>query len=163
MTSTPDDAVLLKDRQTAVVRRERCRYVSPLHLKTIRCVTWMTWWIRVQTSVTDKSHRRKWPTRGTSTSRYRRISTLTVADESVAVLRQISPRTTETKALEHQHHQTQLSEGKNAVNIYLELDGLDDVTEDAFTAESGKTNVSLTIASVASRPPPPPEPSSHFP
>ena len=27
------------------------------------------------------------------------------------------------------------SEGKNAVNIYLELDGLDDVTDDAFKAE----------------------------
>ena len=43
------------------------------------------------------------------------------------------------------------SEGKNAVNIYLELDGLDDVTEDVFKAESGKTNVSLTIASVAGK------------
>ena len=37
------------------------------------------------------------------------------------------------------------------VNIHLELDGLDDVTEDAFKAESGKTNVSLTIASVAGK------------
>ena len=35
--------------------------------------------------------------------------------------------------------------------IYLDLDGLDDVTEDAFKAESGKTNVSLTIASVAAK------------
>ena len=37
------------------------------------------------------------------------------------------------------------------LNIYLELDGLDDVTEDAFKADSGKTNVSLTIASVADK------------
>ena len=43
------------------------------------------------------------------------------------------------------------SEGKNAVNIYTELDGLDDVAEDASKAESGKTNVSLTIASVAGK------------
>ena len=91
-----------------------------------------------------------------------------VADESVAVLRQISPRTTETKAPEHQQDvrsgwdadkdgqgeaitKNSWSEGKNAVNMYLELDCLDDVTEDAFKAESGKTNVSLTIASVAGK------------
>ena len=37
------------------------------------------------------------------------------------------------------------------VNIYLELDGLVDVTEDAFKAESDKTNVSLTITSVAGK------------
>ena len=37
------------------------------------------------------------------------------------------------------------------VNIYLKLDGLDDVTEDAFKADSGKTYVSLTIASVADK------------
>ena len=43
------------------------------------------------------------------------------------------------------------SEGKNTVSIYIELDGLDDVTEDAFKAESDKTNVSLTIASVAGK------------
>ena len=81
-----------------------------------------------------------------------------VADESVAVQRQISPRTTETKAPEHQRDDRpggdadkdvqgeaitkySWSEGKNAVNIYLELDGLDDVTEDASKAECGKTNV----------------------
>ena len=39
--------------------------------------------------------------------------------------------------------------GKNTVSIYLELDGLDDVADDAFKVESYKTNVSLTIASVA--------------
>ena len=66
-----------------------------------------------------------------------------VADESVAVQRQVSPRTTETKAPEHQWVDRSSgdadedvqgeaidkycwSEGKNTVNIYLELDGLDD-------------------------------------
>ena len=91
-----------------------------------------------------------------------------VADESVAVQRQVSPRTTETKAPEHQWDDRSggdagkdvqgeaitkycWSEGKNTVIIYLELDGLDDVTDDAFKVESGKTNVSLTIASVAGK------------
>ena len=45
-----------------------------------------------------------------------------------------------------------LSEGKNTVSIYLELEGLDDVADDAFIkVESGKTNVSLAIASVAGK------------
>ena len=90
-----------------------------------------------------------------------------VADDSVAVPRQISPRATETKAPEHQWDDRCgdpdkdvqgeattkhcWSEGKNTVSIYLELDGLDDVTDDAFKAEYGKTNVSLTIASVAGK------------
>ena len=91
-----------------------------------------------------------------------------VADESDAVQRQVSPRTTETKAPEHQWDDRSggdadkdvqgeaitkycWSEGKNTVSIYLELDGLDDVTDDAFKVESGKTNVSLTIASVAGK------------
>ena len=91
-----------------------------------------------------------------------------VADESVAVLRLISPRTTETKAFEPQQDDRSggdadkdvqgeaitkysWSEGKHAVTIYLELDCLDDVTEDALKAESGKTNVSLTIASVTGK------------
>ena len=43
------------------------------------------------------------------------------------------------------------SEGKDTVSIYLELDGLDDVADDAFKVESGKTNVSLTISSVAGK------------
>ena len=34
------------------------------------------------------------------------------------------------------------------MSTYIELDGLDDVAEDAFKAESGATDVSLTIASV---------------
>ena len=37
------------------------------------------------------------------------------------------------------------------MSIYLELDVLDDVNDDAFKLESGKTNVSLTIASVAGK------------
>ena len=43
------------------------------------------------------------------------------------------------------------SEGKNRVSIDIQLDGLDDVTDAAFKAESGKTNASLTIASVAGK------------
>ena len=91
-----------------------------------------------------------------------------VADESVAVQRQVSPRTTETKAPAHQWDdrsggdadkdvqgeastKCSWSEWKNAVSIYLELDGLDDVTDDALKVESGKTNVSLTIASAADK------------
>ena len=96
-----------------------------------------------------------------------------VADKSVAVQRQVSPR---TKAPEyigavagkyqwnnrpggdadkdvHCKAVTKYcwSEGKNTVSTYLELDGLDDVTDDAFKVESDKTNVSLTIASVAGK------------
>ena len=97
-----------------------------------------------------------------------------VADKSVAVQRQVSPRTTETKAPEHigavaGKHQWDdrpggdadkdvqgeaitkycWSERKNTVSIHLELDGLDDVADDALKVESDKTNVSVTIASVA--------------
>ena len=43
------------------------------------------------------------------------------------------------------------SEGKNTACIYLELDGLDDVPDGAFKVECDKTNVSLTIASVAGK------------
>ena len=43
------------------------------------------------------------------------------------------------------------SDGKKTVSIYIELDGLDDVAEDAFRAEAGETNVSITIASVAGK------------
>ena len=43
------------------------------------------------------------------------------------------------------------SEGKNTVSIYFELDGLDDVADDAFKVESDKTNVPLAIASVAGK------------
>ena len=99
-----------------------------------------------------------------------------VADKSVAVQRQVSQRTTETNAPEYieavagkyqwddrpggdadKDVQGEAitkycwSEGRNTVSIHLELDGLDDVTDDAFKVESGKTNVSLTIASVAGK------------
>ena len=91
-----------------------------------------------------------------------------VADKSVAVQGQISPSTTETKAPEYSgamvgkyqqngdadkevQSETIIkycwSEGKNTVSIYIELDGLDDVSDD----EAGKTNVSLAFASVAGK------------
>ena len=47
--------------------------------------------------------------------------------------------------------QVETQTGKNVVNIYLELDGLGDVTENEFKVDSGKTNVSLIIASVADK------------
>ena len=97
-----------------------------------------------------------------------------VADKSVAVQRQVSPRTTETKAPEYigagKYHWDDRpggdadkvvqgeaitkycwSEGKNTVSIYPVLDGLDDVADGAFKVESDNTNVSLTIASVAGK------------
>eukprot|EP00746_Dinoflagellata_sp_MGD_P043484 gnl/MRDRNA2_/MRDRNA2_205605_c0_seq1.p1 gnl/MRDRNA2_/MRDRNA2_205605_c0~~gnl/MRDRNA2_/MRDRNA2_205605_c0_seq1.p1 ORF type:complete len:480 (+),score=99.34 gnl/MRDRNA2_/MRDRNA2_205605_c0_seq1:130-1440(+) len=43
------------------------------------------------------------------------------------------------------------SDGKNRVSIYIELDGLDEVAEDAFKADSGARQVSLTIESVNGR------------
>ena len=71
-----------------------------------------------------------------------------VADKSVAVQRQVSPRTTETKAPGYigavagkyqrddrpggDADKDVQGEGKNTVSIYLELDGLDDVADDAF-------------------------------
>ena len=99
-----------------------------------------------------------------------------VADKSVAVQLQVSPRTTETKAPEYigavagkyqwddrpggdadkdvrgeASTKYSGSEWKNTVSIYFELDGLDDVADDAFRVESDKTNVALTIASVAGK------------
>merc|ERR550534_11769 len=38
------------------------------------------------------------------------------------------------------------SDGKKAVSVYIELEGLDDLKEDAFATESGERNVSLCIA-----------------
>ena len=97
-----------------------------------------------------------------------------VADRSVAVRRQVSPRTSETKAPEYigavagkcqwddrpggdadKDVQGEAitkycwSEVKKTVSIYLELDGLDDVADDAFRVESDKTNVPLTFAPFA--------------
>ena len=89
-----------------------------------------------------------------------------VADESVAVQLQISPRTTATKAPEHQQDDrsggdadkdvqgeaiTKIQLVRREERMHLELDGLDNVTEDAFKAESGKTKMSLTIAAVAGK------------
>ena len=63
----------------------------------------MTWWIRVQTSVTDTEPSEKWPTPSNQHIEIPQIQyTDKVADESVAVQRHISPRTTESKAPEHQ-------------------------------------------------------------
>ena len=35
--------------------------------------------------------------------------------------------------------------------IYIELNGLDEATEDAFRAETGETDVFITIASIAGK------------
>ena len=43
------------------------------------------------------------------------------------------------------------SDEKKTVSIYIELDGLDDVVEQAFRAGAGDTDVSITIASVAGK------------
>ena len=43
------------------------------------------------------------------------------------------------------------SDEKKTVSIYIELDGLDDVVEEAFRAGAGDTDVSITIASVAGK------------
>merc|ERR1719436_1040203 len=43
------------------------------------------------------------------------------------------------------------SDSKKTVSIYIELDGLDDLPEDAFTVSSGETEVSLVIANLAGK------------
>ena len=43
------------------------------------------------------------------------------------------------------------SGGKKTVSIYIELDGLDDVAENAFRAETSETDVSITIALIAGK------------
>jgi hypothetical protein len=43
------------------------------------------------------------------------------------------------------------SDGKKQVSIYIELDGLDEVAEDALTTESGEKEVSFTIASIGGK------------
>eukprot|EP00448_Togula_jolla_P017231 CAMPEP_0170591918 /NCGR_PEP_ID=MMETSP0224-20130122/12659_1 /TAXON_ID=285029 /ORGANISM="Togula jolla, Strain CCCM 725" /LENGTH=250 /DNA_ID=CAMNT_0010915813 /DNA_START=86 /DNA_END=838 /DNA_ORIENTATION=+ len=40
------------------------------------------------------------------------------------------------------------ADGKKLVSIYIELEGLDEVADDALTTESGEKEVSLTIASI---------------
>ena len=74
-----------------------------------------------------------------------------VADLFIAVQRQISPKHQQDDRWRRGQgrprrgcQQTLLVRRKEDEKHYLELDGLDDVTEDAFKAESGKTNVSLT-------------------
>ena len=68
----------------------------------------------------------------------------------IAVQRQISPKHQQDDRWRRDQgrprrgcQQTLLVRRKEDEKHYLELDGLDDVTEDAFKAESGKTNVSL--------------------
>merc|ERR1719346_919549 len=40
------------------------------------------------------------------------------------------------------------SDGKKAVSIYIELEGIDDVADDALAVDSGEKQVSLTIAAL---------------
>jgi len=44
------------------------------------------------------------------------------------------------------------SDGKKAVSIYVELDGLDDVPDDALKAESGEKEATLTISAIGAPP-----------
>eukprot|EP00418_Pyrodinium_bahamense_P059053 CAMPEP_0179174554 /NCGR_PEP_ID=MMETSP0796-20121207/86181_1 /TAXON_ID=73915 /ORGANISM="Pyrodinium bahamense, Strain pbaha01" /LENGTH=238 /DNA_ID=CAMNT_0020877851 /DNA_START=67 /DNA_END=783 /DNA_ORIENTATION=+ len=43
------------------------------------------------------------------------------------------------------------ADGKKRVSIYIEMDGLDDVADDALTTTSGEKEVSLTIASIGGK------------
>merc|ERR1712118_518418 len=43
------------------------------------------------------------------------------------------------------------SDGKKLVSIYIELEGLDDVADDALTTTSGEKEVTLTIASIGGK------------
>merc|ERR1740121_1083422 len=44
------------------------------------------------------------------------------------------------------------SDGKKAVSVYVELDGLDAVPDEALSTESGETSASLTIAAIGTPP-----------
>jgi len=44
------------------------------------------------------------------------------------------------------------SDGKKAVSVYVEMEGLDDVADDALTTESGAKECSLTIGAIGSPP-----------
>jgi len=44
------------------------------------------------------------------------------------------------------------SDGKKAVSVYVEMDGLDEVAEDALKAESGETDCTFTIAAIGNPP-----------
>eukprot|EP00928_Gymnodinium_smaydae_P059416 TRINITY_DN4273_c0_g3_i3.p1 TRINITY_DN4273_c0_g3~~TRINITY_DN4273_c0_g3_i3.p1 ORF type:complete len:203 (+),score=85.37 TRINITY_DN4273_c0_g3_i3:63-671(+) len=43
------------------------------------------------------------------------------------------------------------SDGKKQVSIYIELDGLDELADDAFVTDSGSNEVSLTIANLGGK------------
>merc|ERR1740129_2548767 len=43
------------------------------------------------------------------------------------------------------------ADGKKRVSIYIEMEGLDDLADDAFTTASGEKDVSLTIANVGGK------------
>ena len=164
MTSTPDDAELLRDlrglgkpplfdgndTEVSFFPVSEDDSILLRHMDDV-------WWIRVQTSVTDTAMGEMANPRSQHIEMPQIQYTDKVADESDAVQRQVSPRTTETKTPEYigwddrsggdadKNVQGEAitnyswSEGKNAVSIYIELDGLDDVTDDAFKVESGKT------------------------
>jgi len=44
------------------------------------------------------------------------------------------------------------SDGKKTVSVYVEMEGLDDVADEALTTESGEKDCSLTIAAIGSPP-----------
>merc|ERR1719460_292924 len=43
------------------------------------------------------------------------------------------------------------SDGKKAVSIYIELEGLDDVKEDQLSSTNGETDVTFTIAAIGGK------------
>merc|ERR1712151_441168 len=43
------------------------------------------------------------------------------------------------------------SDGKKAVSIYIEMDGLDEVADDAFSITSGESDVTFTIVAIAGK------------
>merc|ERR1740129_26686 len=43
------------------------------------------------------------------------------------------------------------ADGKKRVSIYIEMDGLDEVADDALTTEAGEKDVSFTIASIGGK------------
>ena len=167
MTSTPGDAELFKDLGKPPLSDENGTDASFFPVSGDDSILLRHMEDVVDTSP-DKCHRhRAIGEMANPRNQHTEIPQIQYTDK-VADERQILLRTTETKAPEHQWDDRSggdadkdvqgkaitkysWSEGKKAVNIYLELDGLDDVTEDAFKAESGKTNVSLTIASVAGK------------
>merc|ERR1719282_756183 len=43
------------------------------------------------------------------------------------------------------------SDGKKAVSIYIEMDGLDEVADDSFSISSGESDVTFTIAAIGGK------------